>query len=345
MRKLRETLKIDTKEEEKEEEEQIVGPIRFQHEEKEIALAHLAVTRTQVGTIAWAEAKEKLKQLKWSTLTEQQRKSWETAEKEEREANGKEGHKAASEKLRKLKIALGLGDRLTLSQTQKEDLKKAEEKLTKANTKEEEQKARQELEEVRTSFLTIEQKTELIIAKIILKQTQEAEIEKESENEKAEENRKRKKLDTARAETNLKRIKISLGLEDLEKIAKEEGSTNTQRTEGKKEIRLISERLIERAMTKLGKSLRADGKEPVNEVIRGCETALWKLPCQTYHISCRGGRPRINWLIETATSAWDKHKLWKHIGGKNKNDIPEDFDYRRIQHIKVIIQEALEGTF
>ena len=85
-----------------------MGPIRFQHEEKEIALAHLTVTKTQVGTIAWAETKEKLKQLKRSTLAEQRKKSWETAEREERGSNGTEGHKAASEKLRKLKIALGL---------------------------------------------------------------------------------------------------------------------------------------------------------------------------------------------------------------------------------------------
>ena len=75
-----------------------------------------------------------------------------------------------------------MGERFAFSQTQKEDLEKAEEKLTTANTKEEEHEARQELEEARTSFLTIEQKTELIIAKTILKQTQE----KDKDNEETE---------------------------------------------------------------------------------------------------------------------------------------------------------------
>ena len=130
---------------------------------------------------------------------------------------------------------------------------------------------------------------------------------------------------------------MSLGLEDPEKIAK------LDKEDPKiKEIKLISERLVERAMKQLGKALRKPSTEPVNEVIRGTED-LWKLPCQVYHISCRGGRPRINWILETATQAWDKFKLWKKTG--NEVYIPVDFDYKKKKHVRIIIDEALAGTF
>ena len=95
-------------------------------------------------------------------------------------------------------------------------------------------------------------------------------------------------------------------------------------------------------MKQLGKALRQPSTEPVNEVIRGLEE-MWKLPCQVYHISCRGGRPRINWILETARQAWDKFKLWKKTG--DDVYIPIDFDYRKRKHVKIIIDEALAGTF
>ena len=79
-------------------------------------------------------------------------------------------------------------------------------------------------------------------------------------------------------------------------------------------------------MKQLGKALRKPSTEPVNEVIRGTED-LWKLPCQVYHISCRGGRPRINWILETATQAWDKFKLWNKTG--NDEHIPVDSDCKK----------------
>ena len=79
-------------------------------------------------------------------------------------------------------------------------------------------------------------------------------------------------------------------------------------------------------MKHLGKALRQPSTEPVNEVVRGLGE-LWKLPYQAYHISCRGGRPRLNWTMETATQAWDKFKLWKKIGDDVYISI--DFDYRQ----------------
>ena len=70
---------------------------------------------------------------------------------------------------------------------------------------------------------------------------------------------------------------------------------------------------------------------------------MWKLPCQKYHISCRNGRPRINWMAETATLAWDKFQLWRNIGGTMKGFMPDDFDYRKRTHVRIVINEAVKG--
>ena len=110
-----------------------------------------------------------------------------------------------------------------------------------------------------------------------------------------------------------------------------------------KEIEPISARLEKRAVKKLGEALRALKTEPVNEVIRG-EEQLWKLPCKEYHIQCRQGAPRTNWLIETATLAWEEHKLWKKIGNREQY-IPIDFNHKLRTHIKTIIKAALNKVF
>ena len=60
-------------------------------------------------------------------------------------------------------------------------------------------------------------------------------------------------------------------------------------------------------------------------------------------MSCRGGRPRTNWTVETVTLAWDKFRLWRKTG--NEVYIPVDVDYRKRKHAKSIIDEALAGTF
>ena len=104
------------------------GPIRFQHEETEIAIAQLEADKTEKGTEEWARAKERLEELKKATLTEQQKEELQTATQAEKESNGKEGHAEASTQLRKMRTAMGLGEKPSLSQTQKEDLHKAEKK-------------------------------------------------------------------------------------------------------------------------------------------------------------------------------------------------------------------------
>ena len=66
---------------------------------------------------------------------------------------------------------------------------------------------------------------------------------------------------------------MSLGLEDPEKIAKLDKEDSKM-----EDVKLITDRLVERAMKQLGKALRQPSTEPVNEVIRGTEER-WKLPC------------------------------------------------------------------
>ena len=71
-------------EEEEEEEDYAVGPIRFHEEEKNIAIAQLAVEQAKIGTLKWARAKNRLKELKLDTLTEQQKAEWKDAADKER---------------------------------------------------------------------------------------------------------------------------------------------------------------------------------------------------------------------------------------------------------------------
>ena len=128
-----------------------------------------------------------------------------------------------------------------------------------------------------------------------------------------------------------------------EEAGGEEATGAGNRNKPVKEIEPISARLEQRAIKALGEYLRAFKTEPVNEVIRG-EEDLWKLPCREYHIKCREGPPRANWLIDTATLAWDKQKLWKKIGNR-EYFIPVDFNHKHRRHISTLIQAALRKAF
>ena len=110
-----------------------------------------------------------------------------------------------------------------------------------------------------------------------------------------------------------------------------------------KPIELISVRMEKRAMKTLGQYLRASKQEPVNEAMRGDEE-IWKLPCKEYHINCREGHPMSNWLIDTATLAWDEHKLWKKIGNR-EHYIPIDFNHKLKTHTTKVIQSTLSKVF
>ena len=69
---------------------------------------------------------------------------------------------------------------------------------------------------------------------------------------------------------------------------------------------------------------------------------VWKVPGTEYHRKCRQGKPRVNWVIETAKQVWEKEKLWKKIPN---NYMPKDFNYKLTTHANIVINEALEGKF
>ena len=56
----------------------------------------------------------------------------------------------------------------------------------------------------------------------------------------------------------------------------------------------------------------------------------------------------MNWAIETAKLAWDKHKMYEDTNVRassiNRGQ-PRDFDYRKTTHVRKIISEAKKGTF
>ena len=69
---------------------------------------------------------------------------------------------------------------------------------------------------------------------------------------------------------------------------------------------MISERIILRAVSLLGKTIRRNPEDPMREVIMAGET--WNIPAKG---SNRVGAPSTNWLIETAMQAWDRFELFK----------------------------------
>ena len=132
--------------------------------------------------------------------------------------------------------------------------------------KELEEKTRN-LEKMKRSFLAISQTIVLETAIAINKEQGEGKTEKAD-----------------RTRLNLQRIKISLGPTVKEEQNKEEGKEEVS-------IKLISTRLEERAIKKLGEALRAMKKEPIFEVIKGDEE-VWKVPYSKYHICAKMGKPR-----------------------------------------------------
>ena len=63
-----------------------------------------------------------------------------------------------------------------------------------------------------------------------------------------------------------------------------------------------------------------------------------------YTIYHAGKGSKDNWMISVATDVWEHDKLYEKLNGGN-NRIPEEFDYRKKAHMKIILKEAVEGTF
>ena len=55
----------------------------------------------------------------------------------------------------------------------------------------------------------------------------------------------------------------------------------------------------------------------------------------------RVGRPRVNWSIETAKLAWTKAKIYEKV---SRGQVQE-FDYKKITHVRKLIEEARKDAF
>ena len=94
--------------------------------------------------------------------------------------------------------------------------------------------------------------------------------------------------------------------------------SNYLSTENTKKIfKPVSERIKERAIKLLGRVLRQTKDEPEAEILIG-DSDTWNIPLPKSG-EMRDGRPRVNWAIETAKSAWLRHKMYEEVGrGRSK---------------------------
>ena len=121
-----------------------------------------------------------------------------------------------------------------------------------------------------------------------------------------------------------------------------------------KRFQMISERIKDRAMKLLGRSLRKPQGDPVAEVMIGASDT-WNLPMPG---ELRKYRPRCNWAIETAKNAWRKFQLYDGLLRARGNgrqyfvctdrNVPEKdkhFNYKDEEHRDTLISAAKRGYF
>ena len=56
------------------------------------------------------------------------------------------------------------------------------------------------------------------------------------------------------------------------------------------------------------------------------------------------GRPKVNWLIETAKNAWRKYILYETVEGRLEERHIE-LNYKNERHVRHLIEEAKQGIF
>ena len=91
----------------------------------------------------------------------------------------------------------------------------------------------------------------------------------------------------------------------------------------------ISTRIKEKRNAIFGEILRRPENDPVRETILKGE--MWNLP----EIQ-RVGRPRVNWIIETAKNVWAERELFHSLKGRAKCE----FDPKNQIHIETIVSAA-----
>ena len=123
---------------------------------------------------------------------------------------------------------------------------------------------------------------------------------------------------------------------ELNKIASSKRRKSMEST--KPPFQKLSDRIKNRAITLLGKAIRANPDNPMSEVIRAGD--IWNTPGKGDN---RVGRPKVNWRIETAKNAWRKHRLYETKGRIEENNM--DFDYKNKRYVKHLITEAKRSMF
>ena len=239
--------------------------IKIQRNREQNAIIEEAENRVQdtiPGSREETWARNKLEEAAINLLNEDQKERLKEAKKNADKAKGAEKQQKTQRELRILEIELGITrqtreemerpkKKIVHTEAQKEEAKEAEEEMKEAEQTHDEQKimqAEQKLEKLLISYLNQEQKEKLKEATDLFNHTYGvAQLE---------------------ARNKLRKIRVELGLIKEGKIVTMRRETRANKT---KEIKKISDRLVERAMKKLGEALRKMSDEPVNEVIRGEE--------------------------------------------------------------------------
>lgn len=100
------------------------------------------------------------------------------------------------------------------------------------------------------------------------------------------------------------------------------------------QFKAISTRLQEKSHAMLGEILRRPEKDPVRETL--ISGTAWNLL-----VICRVGRPRVNWIIETAKSIWDTSQIYK----LTVNGFSCKFNHKDSTHVEAILSAAQQRPF
>ena len=112
------------------------------------------------------------------------------------------------------------------------------------------------------------------------------------------------------------------------------------------------------------KTIRRDAEDPMLASLLKTPYS-WNLPGPGTEHANRVGKPKTNWIYETAKTAWDKFEIHKIVDqeieegkGKGKNKgrgrgkgkakgkgTNKDFNYKDEMHMAAIISEARKRTF
>ena len=121
---------------------------------------------------------------------------------------------------------------------------------------------------------------------------------------------------------------------------------------------LISERIKIRAKEKLGSTIRKNPTDPMFQVLLGLNPTSEEPRNLPTPPGLNPWRPKVNWIIETASQAWIDHKLHLRLRqpfytNTHPNKPPKGkevgeakiFNYKAITHVRALIEAARRKIF